>query len=243
MKNFVAALLLIVTIPSFAQQLNNYKYAIVPMEFGFLDAPDQYRMNTLTKLFMEKYGFVTYFAGDVMPLEVAGDNCSKVFVDVVSNSTLFTTKLSVVLRDCTNQVLYTSPEGTSREKDNKVAYPHALREAFYHLGSVNYKYNGGAKNAAVATGNAKTAATVETLQATKPANLDDQFFAQPIEGGYQVVDTTPKVVLLLKNTSAEGVFIAERTDAKGIVFNKQGKWFFEYYAAGKLVSELMKIKF
>jgi hypothetical protein len=149
---------------------------------------------------------------------------------------MFTTKLNVVLRDCTNKVLYTSPEATSRDKDNKVAFPKALREAFFHLGSLNYKYNGGPAPSA-----SKPVAT-ESIS-VENASPNDQLFAQPLDNGYQIVDSSPKIVLLLKNTSAEGVFIAERADAKGIVFNKQGRWYFEYYSNGKLVTEQMKIKF
>lgn len=236
MKKIIVALLLLTSLQTFAQNINNYKYAIVPAQFGFADSPDMYRMNTLSKLFMEKFGFITYFDTDILPPEVAIDNCNKVFVDVISNSTLFTTKLNVVLRDCTNKVLFTSPEATSREKDNKIAYPQALREAFFHLGKLNYKYE---------------PPTAESDITLKPAHAeiaaapgtDDQLFAQPIEGGYQIVDTTPKVVLVFKNTSADGVFIAERNGAKGIAFNKQGKWYFEFYNGSKLVSEMLKIKF
>lgn len=236
MKNFIAALLLLFTMQSFAQELNQYRYAIVPKQFGFSDMPDQYRMNTLAKLFMEKYGFITYFEGDILPPEVAADNCNKVFVDVISNSTLFTTKLNVVIRDCTNKVLYTSPQATSREKDNSIAFPQAMREAFFHVGQLNYKYTPAA--AAAPTPIAASSTTDMVIP-----DADSQLFAQPVAGGYQIVDTTPKVVLLLRNTSAEGVFIAERNGLSGIVFNKLGKWYFEYYSNGKLMSDLLKIKF
>jgi hypothetical protein len=36
-------------------------------------------------MLMEKYGFVTFFYTDVLPTEVAVNNCNKVFVEVQSN--------------------------------------------------------------------------------------------------------------------------------------------------------------
>jgi hypothetical protein len=101
----------------FAQSVNDYKYAIVPSKFEFLKDKDQYRLNTLTKMLMEKYGFVTYFDTDILPTEVAESNCNNVYVDVQNTGNMFSTKLIVVLKDCKNAILFTSLEGKSREKE------------------------------------------------------------------------------------------------------------------------------
>ena len=114
MKKVLFLILFLTTSLGFSQSLNDYKYAIVPSKFEFLKEKDQFRLNTLTKLLMEKYGFVTYFDSDVLPSEVAENNCNKVYVDVKSNGNLFVTKLTVVLKDCKNVVLFSSSEGKSR---------------------------------------------------------------------------------------------------------------------------------
>ena len=108
-------------------------------KFEFLKDKDQYRLNTLTKMLMEKYGFITYFDTDILPLEVAETNCNKVYVDVQSIGNLFSTKLRVVLKDCKNIVLFTSAEGKSKEKEYPVAYNQSLREAFTSFDKLTLK--------------------------------------------------------------------------------------------------------
>ena len=56
----IAFLFLLITSLSFSQNLNDYKYALVPSKFSFLRETNQYNLNVMTKLFMEKYGFVTF---------------------------------------------------------------------------------------------------------------------------------------------------------------------------------------
>ena len=115
---------------SFSQSVNEYKYALVPSKFSFLNEVDQYKLNTLTKLLMGKYGFVAFLNNEILPDEVLNNNCNKVYVDVVKSGGVFTTKLSIVLKDCKNNVLFTTAEGKSREKEFKIAYNEALRDAF-----------------------------------------------------------------------------------------------------------------
>ena len=68
-------------------------------------------------------------------------------------------------------------------------------------------------------------------------------YAQPIENGFQLVDSTPKVRFKLTETSVENVFLATRDNTNGVVLNKNGAWFFEYTADGKKVLEELNIKF
>src|SRR6476620_2075949 len=101
------------------QSINDYKYALVPAKFDFLDEADQYKLNTYTKMFLQKYGFETYFNNETLPEEAATYNCNKVYVDVLDNSNIRNTKLTVVLKDCRNNVIFTSAEGKSAEKQYK----------------------------------------------------------------------------------------------------------------------------
>lgn len=234
MRKFIIAALLLVGFVSQAQELNKYQYAIVSSRFDFLNAPDQYRLNTLTKAYLESFGFITYLDNEIIPQEVAIDNCNKIFVDVVSTGTLFTSKLNVVVRDCTNAVLFTSLPGSSREKENEKAYRIALKEAFDSFKSLNYKYDANASK--------KEKAKKENVVPVKKIG-DDSLIAKIVDGGYNVVDDNSKIILKLKNTSAEGVFIAEGPNGNGIFFNKMGKWYFEYYIGERLVSEILQVRF
>ncbi len=233
MKKALFLMLLLASSIAFSQTVSDYKYAIVPSKFDFFKDKDQYRLNTLTKLLMEKYGFITYFDSDVLPSEVAESNCNKVYVDVKSNGNLFVTKLTVVLKDCKNVVLFSSLEGKSKEKEYLVAYTHALREAFSSFEKLP-KTEKGEENFA-------TVKLVYTTPTT--SNNDSILFAQPIENGFQIIDTTPKVIMKIYKTSNPSCFIAYKGNNQGVLVNKDNQWFFEYFTNSKMFSEKIEINF
>lgn len=70
-----------------------------------------------------------YYDNDTMSNEIANNNCNKIYINVLENNSVFQTKLSIEIKDCKNQVLLTSTEGKSREKEFRVAYNNALRDA------------------------------------------------------------------------------------------------------------------
>jgi hypothetical protein len=89
---------------------------------------------------------------------------------------------------------------------------------------------------------AASTATVRSTETVKnqPAEI---LYAQVTANGYQLIDTTPKIVLTLLKTSAENYFIANNATVNGIVLKKNEDWFFEYYKDGKLISEKLLVKF
>ncbi|AUC82351.1 hypothetical protein [Lacinutrix sp. Bg11-31] len=147
MKKIVLILLALVALTSVSaqQSLNDYKYIIVPKKFDFLNEADEYRLNSLTKYLFEKQNFEALMEGETLPSDYAKNNCLGLKADVIKESNLFKSKLSVQLTNCQNEVIYTSIQGESREKNYKVAYNQALRNAFKSIEKVNYSYN--AKNA------------------------------------------------------------------------------------------------
>lgn len=247
MKKFIAAALLFVSAFAFSQSgneiLNNYKFAIVPSKFDFLKEKDQYQLNTFTKMYMEKYGFKVFFDTDPLPLEVMGNNCNKVFVELISESNMFMTKINVVLRDCMNKELYRTDVGKSRDKQYRTAYREALREAFKSFDTLDYTYNGG--NGISSTAAQAAAPAAAPIPDKKPVVIDkNTLFAQPAENGYQLVDTTPKVIFKLQKTSSSKVFLAQKEGLSGTLIEKEdGKWVFEHYVNGQLVTENISIKF
>jgi hypothetical protein len=240
-RNIFTLLFSLVLNFSYSQSVNDYKYALVPTKFSFLSEVDQYRLNTLTKLLMGKYGFVAFLDNEVLPEEVLNNNCNKVYVDVVKSSGVFTTKLSVVLKDCKNTILFTTTEGKSREKEYKVAYNEALRDAFNSFETLKYKYSPkdslpiGTK---AEMQNDSTEFKNESLQENK-----EMLFAQPISNGFQLIDASPKVILKIFKTSLPTTFLATREQVQGVLINKNNQWFFEYYQNAILVSEVINVKF
>ncbi|QRM88045.1 hypothetical protein FG167_02000 [Lacinutrix sp. WUR7] len=120
--------------------INNYKYVIVPNTFDFLDKADEYRLNTLTKLLLEKYGFITIMEDATLPDEVILNPCLALKANVLNSSGLFYSKLRVQLEDCKNSIVFTTAVGESKDKNYQVAYTLALRQAFKSFDSFTYKY-------------------------------------------------------------------------------------------------------
>jgi hypothetical protein len=245
MKKYIILLVFLASSLGFSQTINDYKYAIVPSKFAFLKEKDQYRLNTLTKLLIEKYGFVTFFDTDILPSEVAENNCNKVFVEVQSNGNMFMTKLSVVLKDCKNTILFTSLEGKSREKEYQTSYNQALREAFNSFETLSYKYNGNSNLKEYSNGNFNNNAIVQDININEDYKIakDLPLFAQPIENGFQLIDSTPKVIMKIYKTSSSICFIANKNNIQGVLISKENQWFFEYMNNSNLISEKVEVKF
>lgn len=66
-------------------------------------------------------------------------------------------------------------------------------------------------------------------------------YAQPIDNGFQLVDSTPKVLYKIKSTSSPDVFIV--TSVNGTLTKKGNNWLLEYYENDLLKSEILNIKF
>jgi hypothetical protein len=227
---------------------------VVPEKFNFLKQNDQYSLNTLTKVLLQDKGFTVYFDNAELPSEIANNKCLALSADVLEKSGMFTTGLTLLLKDCKGNIVFKSKEGKSREKDYKVAYNIALRDAFTSLDQVTYAYNGSTNEPTtqpVITTTSTTpvkiaeAAPVTPVKATEAVTNQPvgTLYAQAIANGYQLIDTTPKIVLTLLKTSAENYFIAGNATTNGIVLKKNEDWVFEYYKDGKLISEKLLVKF
>lgn len=65
----------------FAQNINDYQYVIVPKKFTIFNEEDKFKLNTLTKLVLEKYGFKPFFINDI-PEEISKNRCQILFADL-----------------------------------------------------------------------------------------------------------------------------------------------------------------
>ena len=131
--NFLFSLGLVASVA--AQDLNNYQYVQVPDKFEFLEEENKYQLNALTAFLLEKYGFKALYKKE-LPQGI--QPCDVLKADVNNESNLFRTRLFVTLSDCENNILFTTKEGSSREKDYKVSYHEALRDAFASFEELDY---------------------------------------------------------------------------------------------------------
>ncbi|NMH29601.1 hypothetical protein [Flavobacterium silvaticum] len=250
MKNMITVfglLLFAVVSAQVKPSLNQYKYAVVPAKFSFLKERDQYMLNTYTKMHLHKYGFEAYLDDEDMPMEAMGSKCGKVYVNLLEDNNMFTTKIIVQFKDCLGNILYTSEEGTSRIKEYPKAYREALSNAFKSFETAGYAYDGTkipVTDAQLTNAPKAATAVVSSQSVAVPVVVDkNTLFAQPTENGYQLVDTTPSVVFKLQKTSSREVFMAQKGDVSGTLINKDGVWTFEFYKDGQLSTEQVKIKF
>ena len=235
MKNFLLAFLFLALA---AHSQTTYKYAVIAEKFSFQRESNQYGLNILTKMFFQKLGYETYVEGEIMPEDLVNQNCNRLIVDVLEENSLLNTKVYVVIKDCRNNVIYTSAKGSSKEKKYQTAYTEALREA---LKSIE-----GAKLAPLKAEAVAVSPPKSQIQSANPSLEDSSpelFTAQATETGYQLIDLTPKVILRISATSDPKVFIASDEQSVGVWLQRGHVWVYEYYNGKKLQTKTMNIKF
>lgn len=232
MKKSFLLFTLLFSVCLFSQNVSDYKYIVVPVKYGFLKEANKYNLNALTKSVLEKQGYEVYYDNDILPQELAENRCKALYAEMLENNNLLVTKIKLELKDCKNQVVYVSDQGVSREKELAKAYVQAFRQ----VGKSIETLRSNPKKQVVES-------TVEIKAEIASEASSSQLFAQPITNGFQLVDSTPKVVMKLFKTSTNNFFIGQKDSQQGVVFNKNNQWYFEYYQNDKLVSEKMEIKF
>ena len=236
----------------FSQSLNDYQYVIVPTKFNDFDNENQYRLNTITKFNLEKMGFIAFYENSEIPKDIMNERCSFLVADVVKDNKLLMTRVFITFKDCYGKIIHQSEVGKTKEKDFKLAYPEALDKAFQSLFALNYKYNG-TKKSTIEQVVEETKPKATTFQQKSKESLPTPvsettdysklLFAQPTANGFQLVDSTPKVVYKLFKTDSPTMFLAQKGNQNGVVTLKDGSWFFEYQENEKVVSEKLEIKF
>ena len=247
MKKLVFVFILFSTV-AFSQNINNYKAVIIPLKYDFLKSENQYRLATLTKLNLQKAGFVAFYSNEAIPSEYK-DRCSLLTVDVKKESGFLMTKLAVVFNDCFGKLVFQSEMGKSKLKEYESAYSEALNDAFRSINALNYKYELSqlpiqqvTQVIPVAVVNSPISNSATVVQDSPNTNAE-LLYAQATPTGYQLVDASPKVVFKLNKTSVPTLYTAIKDNRQGVLIQKENQWFFEYYENEKLVSEKVAVKF
>jgi len=275
-KFFPVIILFFIVSSIFAQNnINNYKYVVVPNKFDFLKEKDQYQINSLTKFLFNKYGFEAIMAGSEYPEDLILNRCLGLKPNVIKDSGMFKTKLIIELSNCNDKVIYTSAVGESRAKDYKTAYNLALRDAFKSIKALNYKYVPNNITTSIGTTpqvqvNNETSKEIRNLKkeqvvdvpgvepkviAPQPKVVENEtlkersvtkgalnvLYAQAIKNGFQLVDSSPKVVYRIKHTNLKDFFLVEGSSA--LIYKKMDDWVIEYYSGDFLEQKLLNIKF
>lgn len=116
MKKFISILLIFGAIISYAQQVSDYKYVIIPEAFTDFKK-NQYNLNSYLKNLLDKKGYVVILENiDEMPAEVSANPCLALRADAVKIKSMLNNKLKVVFADCKKNTVEEF-EGTSRIKE------------------------------------------------------------------------------------------------------------------------------
>lgn len=253
-KNQLSILFVILSLYGFAQSdLNNYKYIIIPKKFDFSRSEDQYQLNSLTKFLFNKYGYEAYFLEDELPEDLKNNRCLALTAEASNKeSSLFKTKINIVLNDCFGTEVVSSEIGKSREKEYDKAYTEAFRAAFETFKTMDYSYVPQERTPVlvdkVKTQVNNSEAKPETTE-SKPSeevisnqnDTEELYYAQPIKNGFQLVNSEPKIVMILLETSANNIFLVKGKSA--IVYKEDGFWYYSENSDGLKEKKLLNIKF
>lgn len=198
------------------ESVNAYKYVIVPTSYNFLNGPDQYQINSLTKFLFEKLGFTTLMADAEFPEDLNNNRCLGLYADVEKHKAFLNTKLQVHLKDCNNKTVLSSSIGESREKEYDKVYNLALRDAFKSLDAINYTYqpisNGTSKSTSqisVAADESKAQEEIDRLkkqvEALKEKQVQDAVVVAEIAKNSPVEKATVEVKEVVKTKVMEPI--------------------------------------
>ncbi|WP_310378419.1 hypothetical protein [Flavobacterium sp.] len=261
MKKLFLLILLFIVSPIFSQTVNDYKAVIISRQFDFQKSENQYRLQTITKLNLQKAGFQSFYSGEPAATEF-NNKCELLNVDVKEEKAFLVTKLFIVFKDCNGIIIYKSAVGKSKEKEFQSAYSGALNDAFKSVYALNYKYNTTSfttKQVVIPerivvfetpipvipiSPEAIKVVDTEVVEAVILENTNlNLLYAQPTAYGYQLINNEPKVIMKVYKTSNLESYIATKGSLHGVLISKDKQWFFEYYQMDQLISEKINVKF
>ena len=219
------------------------QYIVVPQKIASFKHDNPYGLSDLMAGYFKSKGFEVVIENSVLPDDLAKDKCKALYANLVENSGMFTTKLAVEIRNCKNEIVAISKEGTSREKDLRRSHNLAFRAAVNTLEITKLKNSFSSNEDTLSNKLSET--SPEAIPVTSAvSSINVVLFAQPIEGGFQLIDTTvPKNVMKIYQISVVDYFIGQKDDKSGVVFKRNNAWIFEYLINGKVVSESVQIRF
>jgi hypothetical protein len=140
MKNLYLVLFVLSVFCGHSQgNLNDYKYIIVPKKFDAFREVNQYKTSTLVKHLFAQNGFNVVY-DDALPNDLNNERCLGLTVSLKDESSMFSTKASLVLKDCSSEEVLTTLVGRSKIKEFEAAYKEVITEAFATIGAMEYMY-------------------------------------------------------------------------------------------------------
>ncbi len=230
---------------------DHYQYIVVADKFDVFKEVDKYKTSSLTKFLLKKKGFKVYLNNEKLPNELNKNRCLGLFASVKDDSSLFTIKSIIEIKDCFGKIIYTSKVGLSKLKEYQKGYHQAIRKAFESMEDFEYPF----KKETIAQ-NISDNVVANVLETPKLIILQDVnnnlkditpeasleiLYAQSIENGFQLVTKSPKIVFKILKTSKKDNFIIK--DKNGVFYKKGAIWVSEYYEGNKWIKKEYQVKF
>jgi hypothetical protein len=259
-------IVLFITTSVFSQQskLDKYQYIIVPDKFDFVRSTDQYKTSSLTKFLLSKKGFKVFLSSEKLPQELQKNRCTALMVNIKDESSMFTTKSTIIIQDCHGKVLYTSKIGKSKEKSFQKGYQESIRNAYASMNDFEYSFTPPIvvmkeeKKEVTLTKKTpnKLVVPITTVQEVvvtpevkkevetiriKVSNAINVLYAQPINNGFQLINTKPEVIFSILNTNLKNVFMLK--DRNGIFYKIGENWVSEFYENNQLIQKEFQVRF
>tara|TARA_B110000902_G_C14255445_1_gene567687 strand:+ start:521 stop:1339 length:819 start_codon:yes stop_codon:yes gene_type:complete len=243
------------------KSVNDFKYIIVPSQFEFQNNAGDFQLNEMTKFLFNKYGFIALLSTEVFPKDLGENNCLALTAHLRKKSSLFTIKMKYDLVNCYNEIIFTSIESPSKNKDYERAYHESIKKTFKSIEILNYKYSEKENTVFEETlemvenkivfKEEKSSKIIEEVEKIVEIVIEPEFvakeisndllYAQETNDGYKLIDTAPKLMYILQATSLKDVYTLKNKN--GILFKQNEKWFVEYYLNKKLIKKELTIKF
>ncbi|MBQ0739295.1 hypothetical protein J9332_33785 [Aquimarina celericrescens] len=238
------------------EDLNYFKYVVIPIQFKFQKKDNEYLINSLVKHLLNEQGFETFMDVEDKPKDLKFNNCLALYVDLQSESESFfslQTELNLIFRDCNNQIIFES-EGRSKVKDFKESYHDALYKAFEIFEGSNFYYEYNGKNSYDSSkfeeGEQKSPIKKEPKKETKSFEetvkekligtyslFNEEYSISKIEAGYILTNTaTAEKKAFINVTSNNSLLFNSDTINGTLVINDDGDLEVEYFnnASGKV---------
>ena len=241
-KKLTTLLLLLFSMFNFAQTVNNYELVLLPVRFDFQSKENQYRVSTILKIGLSEVGFKVMYSNEYAKI-AEYQPCQILIVKLKEVPTFLKTKFTMQLVDCEGNILYETPVAQSKEKAFEAAHRECMEQIVGFLKEMNYKFEGEKVLTNEEESTLIPTSTLDDKTADFKVNLQKTLYAQPTENGFQLVDTTPQVVIKLFKTSQPDFYSAQFLNLTGMVFKKDNQWFFEYSDNGDLKTVTLDVKF
>jgi hypothetical protein len=187
-------------------------------------------------LFQEE-GFKVYMDQEKKPLALRLDPCKSLRADVIDEGGFLTTKVKVLLSDCSGNTVYETSEGVSRLKDFEKSYKDALRNAFESFSTANYAYDESLDTSK------DLASKVDEVTESPSSNLEDKYPNKSIykfggesywlvynsSGGYDLLSSQGEMNYAQLKKADKGSYIFNSKTINGAAyFDAEGNLLVEY---------------